>query len=162
MYPTADLCDAFHAQIRIAEPIFKDYGAITAFCGEIHTVKVHEDNVLVKQKLSEKVDKGVLVVDGGASLRCALVGDNLANMALDNGWQGIVVYGCIRDAAEIARIKIGIKALNTHPLKSVKKGRGDVDVPVNFAGVTFFPKRYLYADVDGIIVADQALTLQTP
>jgi len=157
MYATADLCDEFHDKIRIADPIFKAYGAVATFAGEIHTVKVHEDNVLVKQELSKKVENGVLVVDGGASLRCALVGDNLANMAVENGWQGILVYGCIRDSEEISRINIGIKALNTHPLKSVKKGRGDVDVPVNFAGVSFFPGQYLYADADGVIVAEQKL-----
>ncbi len=157
MYLTADLCDEFSSQIRIAEPIFKAYGALPGFAGEIHTVKVHEDNVLVKAELEKTVDGGVLVVDGGASLRCALVGDNLANMAVENGWAGIIVYGCIRDSAEISGINIGIKALNTHPLKSVKKGRGDVDVPVTFAGVTFFPGQYVYADSDGVIVAKQRL-----
>ncbi len=159
MYATADLCDEFRSQLHIAEPIFKSYGARTAFAGEIHTVKVHEDNVLVKQQLRKKVEQGVLVVDGGSSLRCALVGDNLARMAVENGWQGIIVYGCIRDAEEISRIHIGIKALNTHPLKSTQQGRGDLDVPVNFAGLSFYPGHYLYADADGVIVAEQALKL---
>ncbi|MCV6637525.1 ribonuclease E activity regulator RraA [Candidatus Albibeggiatoa sp. nov. NOAA] len=154
---TADLCDEFSDVIKVADPLFKMYGAKQAFGGQIETVKVHEDNVLVKDKLGQPGKGKVLVVDGGGSLRCALVGDIIAQMAADNGWEGIIVYGCIRDSGVIADIPIGIRALNTHPLKSIKHGRGDVSIPVTFAGVTFFPEKYVYADSDGIIVTEKAL-----
>jgi regulator of ribonuclease activity A len=154
---TADLCDEHGSIIKVADPLFKMYGAKSAFGGQIETVKVHEDNVLVKDKLGQPGAGKVLVIDGGGSLRCALVGDIIAQMAADNGWEGIIVYGCIRDSAVIANISIGIKALNTHPLKSIKHGRGDSSIPVTFAGVTFFPEKYVYSDADGIIVADKAL-----
>ncbi len=157
MYFTADLCDEFAEKIRVADPIFKSYGAVQTFAGEIYTVKVHEDNALVRELLSRTVNAGVLVVDGGASLHCALVGDNLANLAVKNGWQGIVVYGCIRDCAAIAQIDIGIKALNTFPRKSIRKGHGEQNIPLSFAGVTFVPGHYLYADADGVLVAEQRL-----
>lgn len=154
---TADLCDMYAETVKVVDPIFKSYGLKSLFSGEIVTVKVHEDNVLVKNLLETDGTNKVLVVDGGGSLRCALVGGNLAQLAADNHWQGIVVYGCIRDSEEISKIPIGIKALNTHPLKSVKQGRGDTNIPVTFGGVTFFPNHYLYADFDGIIVASQQL-----
>lgn len=156
-YQTADLCDKYPELVKVADPIFKSFGGRAAFGGQINTVKVHEDNVLVKEALSQPGQGKVLVVDGGGSLRCALVGDLIAQLAADNGWEGIVVYGCIRDSAAIAQIAIGIKALGTHPLKSVKRGRGDKDIAVTFAGITFFPCHYVYADVDGIIVAERQL-----
>lgn len=157
LHQTADLCDQFPDVIKVAEPIFRCFGQKSFFGGEIVTVKVHEDNVLVKERLSQPGTGKVLVVDGGGSMRCALVGDLLAQSAIDNGWEGIVVYGCIRDSATINTLPIGIQALSTHPLKSVKHGRGDRDLPVTFAGVTFFPGHYLYADSDGVIVSTQCL-----
>lgn len=156
-FQTADLCDEFPDRVKVADPIFKSYGAKTKFSGEIVTLKIHEDNVLVKQRLGENGEGKVLVVDGGGSMRCALVGDILAKSAVDNGWAGIIVYGCIRDSAAINGMDIGIKALNTHPLKSQKHGRGDKDIPVNFAGVSFHVGHYVYADEDGVIVADGKL-----
>lgn len=156
-FQTADLCDAYAGEIKVVDPLFKSFGGKPAFGGEIETVKVYEDNVLVKDTLGRHGKGKVLVVDGGGSMRCALVGDNLAQMAVDNGWDGIIVYGCIRDSVAIAKIPIGIKALQTHPLKSVKQGRGDCNVPVTFAGVTFFPHQYVYSDADGIIVAEKSL-----
>ncbi len=159
-YKIADLCDEHPTLVRVADPIFRNFGGRLDFGGQISTVKVHEDNVLVKDALSQEGHGKVLVVDGGGSLRCALVGDLLAKMATDNGWEGIIVYGCIRDSAAIAQMPIGLKALNTHPLKSVKHGRGDKQMPVNFAGVTFVPDHYVYADSDGIIVSEQSLSNQ--
>jgi regulator of ribonuclease activity A len=154
---TADLCDAYGEQVQVAAPLFRDYGGVPAFSGPIATVKVHEDNVLVRQALEEPGVGRVLVVDGGGSLRCALVGDNLAALAQQNGWSGIIVYGCIRDARAIAGITLGVKALNTHPRKSVKLGAGQRDVPVTFAGAQFVPGHYVYADEDGVVVANQPL-----
>lgn len=156
-FQTADLCDANEGHIKVADPIFNDYGGKKAFFGQIVTLKVHEDNVLVKETLQEKGQGKVLIVDGGGSLRCALVGDNLAQAAIDNDWAGVIVYGCIRDSFLIGQMNLGVKALHTHPLKSVKRGRGDKNLPVNFAGVTFFPEHYVYADHDGVIVAERAL-----
>ena len=156
-FTTADLCDEFESLVKIAEPLFQDYGQIKSFYGEIATVKVFEDNVLVRKTLKTEGRKRVLVVDGGASSRVALVGDQLTQIAYENGWAGIVVYGCIRDSAEIAKIHIGLKALNTVPKKSIKKGQGEVDVPVEFAGLVFNPKSYLYADQDGVILAEKNL-----
>jgi regulator of ribonuclease activity A len=159
-FTTADLCDAHSHEehFQIAEPLFKSYGANPAFCGQITTVKAFEDNVLVKNILEEKVQNRVLVIDGGGSHRCALVGDNLAKTAVDNGWQGIVVYGCIRDSAIINQLPIGIRALHTHPLKSHKKDHGDRDLLITFAGVNFKHNHFLYADSDGIIVSETMLS----
>ena len=153
-YQVADLCDQYAELIKVVDPIFKDFGGKNCFGGQITTVKVHEDNVLVKEMLDQPGEGKVLVVDGGGSLRCALIGDRLAQLAVQQGWEGIIVYGCIRDSETIAHIPIGLKALNTHPLKSVKHGRGDRNIPVNFGGVTFFPNHYVYADKDGVIVLE--------
>ncbi len=157
----ADLCDEFPSEVCVADPLFTDYGGVRAFCGPIATVKVHEDNMLVRQAIEEAGDGRVLVIDGGGSLRCALVGDKLAAMAHANGWAGLVVSGAIRDSQAIAGIAIGVKALNTNPFRSVKKGAGDRDLAVTFAGVTFVPGHWLYADADGVIVAGRALSLPT-
>ncbi|MBI2312025.1 MAG: ribonuclease E activity regulator RraA [Betaproteobacteria bacterium] len=157
VFKTTDLCDANEGRVRVLTPMFRSYGANIAFSGRIETVKVHEDNVLVRQALSQDGHGKVLVIDGGGSMRCALVGDQLAELAHRNGWEGIVVYGCIRDSSAINQISIGVRALNANPLKSVKKGAGDSDVPVNFGGVTFTPGHFLYADEDGIVVSESAL-----
>ena len=153
---TADLCDA-HAELQVAAPLFRDYGGAAAFGGLISTVQVYEDNVLVRAALAESGAGRVLIVDGGGSLRCALVGDLLGAMAVKNGWAGIVVNGCVRDSAELAQLPLGVRALATNPLRSEKRGEGQRDVPVAFAGITFMPGHYLYADADGIVVAAQAL-----
>ncbi len=157
MTPTADLYDAHGEKLRVLAPLFRDFGATRAFCGPVSTVKVFEDNSLVRAALEEAGEGRVLVVDGGGSLRCALVGDNLAVLGRDNGWAGIVVYGCIRDAAPIGEIAIGVKAIATNPRKSIKKGEGDRDVTVRFAEVSIAPGDYLYADEDGIVLADSRL-----
>lgn len=159
-FTTADLCDAHSEEehFQIAEPLFKSYGANPAFCGRITTLKVFEDNVLVRRTLEEKVENRVLVIDGGGSHRCALLGSNLARLAVDNGWQGIVIYGCLRDSAIIDQLPIGVRALHTHPLKSHKRGIGDRDMLVTFAGVNFKKDHFLYADTDGIIVSDTMLS----
>lgn len=156
-FKTADLCDEHSGEVAVAESIFKDYGGKTSFYGRISTVKVHEDNVLVKEALGEQGDGRVLIVDGGGSMRCALLGDRLAAMAIEKGWNGVVVYGCIRDSAEIKEMALGVKALSTHPMRSIKKGAGDRDVPVKFAGISFVPGHYIYADEDGIIVSAKKL-----
>ena len=156
---TADLCDAYSAEVRVAAPLLRDYGGSVVFKGPISTVRVFEDNVLVRAALEEPGAGRVLVVDGGGSLRCALVGDLLAALAQRNGWSGLIVHGCIRDVATVARLPIGVKALAANPLRSAKLGSGVRDEPVTFAGITFAPGEYLYADADGIVVAGRALDL---
>ncbi len=156
-FKTADLCDEFEQSVGVAEPLLRDYGGTTSFYGSLATVKVFEDNVLIREVLETDGQGRVLVVDGGGSTRCALAGDRFAQLAYENGWAGIVVDGCIRDSDEISRIPVGVKARHAVPKKSAKEGVGERDVPVRFAGLTFSPGHYLYADPDGIIVADRDL-----
>lgn len=156
-FKTADLCDRHEGHVRVVAPLFRAYGGALSFHGRIATVKVFEDNVLVRSALAAEGGGRVLVVDGGGSLRCALVGDQLAALGQANGWAGIVVWGCIRDSQAIAAMPIGVRALGTHPLRSVKQGAGYSDIPVSFGGVTFVPGHHLYADEDGIVVAESAL-----
>lgn len=158
-FTTPDLCDRYSDthHLQIAEPIFRPFGGKSAFSGRVTTLKIFEDNVLLRTVLEEKVENRVLVVDGGGSHRCALLGGNLAKLACDNGWQGIIVYGCIRDSVEVNRLPIGIRALHTHPLKSHKKGGGDRDILVTFAGINFRTGYYVYADEDGIVVSEDEL-----
>lgn len=158
-FHTADLCDRFSAQenFQIAEPLFRHFGGKRQFCGHITTLKVFEDNTLVRATLEEKVSDRVLVIDGGGSKRCALLGDTLTGLAVASGWQGIVVYGSIRGSELIDRMPIGVMALNTHPLRASKHGHGHRDGVVTFAGVNFKKDHYLYADGDGIIVSETKL-----
>lgn len=156
-YKTADLSDDHSDKLKVPYDMFQNYGLKPAFHGQVVTVKVFEDNVLVKAQLETDGRGKVLVVDGGGSMRCALLGDNVAALAEKNGWEGVIINGAIRDAADIDGMNVAIKALGTHPFKSVKKGQGEVNVPVTFGGITFFPGEYLYADADGIIVAPQQL-----
>ncbi len=143
-FETADLCDEFGSIVRVAEPLFKDYGGVHSFCGPIATVEVFEDNVLVREALESDGGGRVLVVDGKASSRCALVGDKLARLAHEHGWSGILVNGGIRDSAEIGDAPVGVKALHAVPRRSAKEGVGDRGVPVRFAGISFAPGEYLY------------------
>ena len=148
-YVTPDLCDAYPELVQVVEPMFSNFGGRDSFGGEIVTIKCFEDNSLVK----------VLVVDGGGSLRRALLGDMLAEKAAKSGWEGIVVYGCIRDVDVIAQTDLGVQALASHPLKTDKRGIGDLNVAVTFGGVTFRPGEFVYADNNGIIVSPQALKM---
>lgn len=154
---TADLSDAC-PQAQVAEPLFGDFGGVKNFHGMVVTVKVFEDNAVVRALLEESGDGRVLVIDGGGSMRCALVGGNLAQLGVANGWRGLVVNGCIRDCEETRNLAIGVKALGTHPRKS-EKGlhTGHRNRPVMFAGVKFADGQWLYADSDGMIIADTAL-----
>lgn len=133
------------------------FGGRPAFGGQIATLKLFEDNSLVRKAVESEGKGRVLVIDGGGSLRRALVGDQLAALAVANGWAGLVVYGCIRDSRAIAEMDLGVFAIDTHPLKTVKRNVGEADIPVTFGGVTFHPGEWLYADDDGIIVSACAL-----
>jgi len=156
--PTAELSDANITQVangdlRVLHPVFKVYGQLTSFSGPIVTVKVFEDNVLVREVLETKGEGRVLVVDGGGSLRCALVGGNLAQIAHSMGWAGIVVNGCVRDVDEINACGIGVRALASNPLKSNKKRTGEKNVPVYVGGTFIREGEWLYADNDGILIS---------
>ena len=154
---TADLCDQFSDELDVCEPLFGDYGGELRFGGPIATIKCFEDNSLVRELTGEAGNGRVLVIDAGGSMRRAVVGDLLAKKAVDNGWAGIVVYGCIRDSAALSALPIGVKALGTHPVKTDKRGEGQRDLVVRFGGVTFRPGDWLYADEDGIVVARRQL-----
>ncbi len=149
---TADLCDA-HPDLLAVDPLFRHFGGLRAFHGPIRTVKCHEDNSKVREVVEQPGHGAVLVVDGGGSLRCALVGGMIAELAHKNGFAGIVVFGCVRDTLELVTTPIGVMALNTHPRKSEKRNQGFLDVLVSFGGVTFTPGAWLYADDDGIVLA---------
>jgi regulator of ribonuclease activity A len=149
---TSELWDANRDTAIVCETQFGQYGGVAAFSGAIATVRCLEDNVLFKQRVSEPGDGRVLVVDGGGSMRCALAGDNVVGAALENGWAGIVINGCVRDVDALARLPIGVKALGTCPRPSGKLGAGEIDVPVVFGAATFSPGAMLYSDADGIVV----------
>lgn len=162
-FKTPDLLDDHEdktrdGSIRVVAPIFQRYGQRACFSGQAVTLKLFEDNSLVREALGEDGKGKVLVIDGGASLRCALLGDQLALLAQAKGWEGVIVNGCIRDSGDINAIDIGVRALNTHPLKSVKKGAGDRNLAVTFGGVTFQPGDWIYADEDGVVVSSASLT----
>ncbi len=155
---TTDLCDNHPDKVRVAEPIgFRNFGEKRDFYGKIQTVKCFENNPLIRKALEQNGEGKVLAVDGGGSLRCALLGDMLAGIALKNKWNGIIIYGCVRDSEELAKLNIGIKALNTNPLKSNKKNEGQENIPVRFAGIDFIPEEYVYCDEDGIIVSKDVI-----
>lgn len=138
---TPDLCDEF-PEVLVVEPGFNNYGGNKAFGGEIVTVKCFEDNSVVKEQVGQPGNGRVMVVDGGASKRHALLGDMLAEKAASNGWAGLIIYGCVRDVDEIGNTALGVQALGTHPRKSEKRGLGDLNVPVTFHGV-YIPSRTL-------------------
>ena len=156
-FTTADLCDVFPGSIHLVDPIFRDFGGVSRFAGEIETLRAFEDNALVGQVLETAGGGRVLVVDGGGSLRTALVGGRLAALAHSNGWAGLVINGCVRDSAEIREISLGVRALNTSPVRSGKIGSGERAGTVSFAGVAFSPGQFLYADEDGLVISKQRL-----
>ncbi len=158
-FVTCDLCDENPEVVKIVEPLFTNYGGKRVFGGEIVTVKCHEDNSLVKEHVANPGEGRVMVVDGGGSLRCALLGDMLAEKAAQSGWAGLIIYGCIRDVDQIGDTDLGVQALRTIPIKSNRQGVGQLNVSVTFGGVTFNPGEYVYADNNGIIVSEVALKL---
>lgn len=154
---TTDLSDA-HPEAQVCEPLFRDFGGRVRFHGPIRTLKLFEDNALLRATLETPGEGRVLVVDAGGSARCAVLGGNLGALAVRNNWAGLLVYGYIRDSEEIAAQAVGVKALGTHPRKS-EKGlhSAHADRVVSFAGVTFRPGTWLYADADGVVVSEQPI-----
>ena len=158
-YITPDLCDEYPDLVQVVEPMFNNFGGRDNFGGQIVTVKCHEDNSKVKELVDTDGTGKVMVVDGGGSLRNALLGDMLAEKAAKNGWEGLVIYGCIRDVDVIMETDLGVQALATNPRKTEKKGLGEMNVPVKFAGVQMNPGNFIYADNNGIIVSEKKLTM---
>lgn len=156
-FKTTDLYDAHLEVLQVAAPIFRDFGGRPRFSGQIVTLKALEDNTFIKAAFETDGHGKVLVVDGAGSLRCAMIGDVMAALGASNGWEGIVIHGCIRDSADVAKVDIGVKALAAIPRKTVKRNQGVRDIPVHFADVTFTPDHWLYADEDGIVIADKPL-----
>jgi len=154
-----DLCDEYPDLVRVVTPMFRNFGARKSFSGEIVTIKCHEDNSLVAEHVEDNGTGRVMVVDGGGSLRCALLGDNLAEKAAANKWSGIIIYGCIRDVDIINNIELGVQALAANPMRSVKRQVGLYQEPVSFGGVSFIPGEYVYADNNGIAVAQAPLAM---
>lgn len=156
-FSVCDLCDLHEDNVQVADSIFRNYGGKTVFGGEVVTIKCFEDNSKVKETVAMPGNGKVLVVDGGGSLRRSLLGDQLAATAVDNGWSGLIINGAIRDVEVIANLKLGVKALNTIPLKTQKRGLGDLNIPLRFAGVDFSPGDQVYADCNGLIVSADKL-----
>ena len=158
-YETPDLSDTYPDLVQVLEPMFSNFGGRDSFGGQIVTLKCFEDNSLVKEQVELDGKGKVLVVDGGGSLRCALLGDMLAEKAAKNGWEGLVIYGCVRDVDILIQTDVGVQALASHPKKSNKRGVGELDVPVTFAGVTFRSGEYVYADNNGVLVSPSPLKM---
>lgn len=152
MLATCDLYDIHEDTARVPNVQWTDFGGRPSFSGEAVTARCHEDNSVVKRLAAQPGAGKVLVVDGGASLRCALLGDMIAHNAVENGWEGIVILGAVRDRLALATMDIGIKALGTTPRKSVRRDVGDIDIAIEIGGAAILPGDRIYADADGILV----------
>ena len=155
-WTTPDLCDQF-PDVQVAEPVFRSYGGNLAFAGQAVTVKCVDDNSRVRELATTPGEGRVLVVDGGGSLRRALLGDQIAANAVKHGWAGFLIFGCVRDVDALATLPLGVQALASHPMKTEKRGLGDVGLPLAFAGLSITPGDWIYADANGVIVAKAPL-----
>ncbi|MEU8733627.1 ribonuclease E activity regulator RraA [Streptomyces tendae] len=154
MKPTADVYDDYGDRLQSCTTQFRNFGSRTAFEGVVTTVRCYDDNVLLRATLASTGAGRVLVVDGGGSLRTALIGDNIARLAVDNGWAGIVLHGAVRDVELLSRVPIGVKALGSNPRRSRKEGEGEIDIDVSFGEVTFRPDSRVFSDADGLLVLE--------
>lgn len=159
-YNTSALCDIYLDQVDVVEPMFSNFGGSASFAGQLTTLKCFEDNALIRSVLEQDGIGRILLIDGGGSLRKALIDAEIAALAEENEWEGIVVYGCVREVDELEDMSIGIQALASIPVGAGQQGVGEKDVPVNFGGVTFLPEDYLYADNTGIILSQEPLDIE--
>ncbi|CBY81865.1 ribonuclease E activity regulator RraA [Haemophilus influenzae biotype aegyptius] len=157
---TSELCDLYAEQVDVVEPIFSSFGGVSHFYGKVTTVKCFESNGLIAEVLEENGEGRVLVIDGGGAVRRGLIDAELAQLAVDNGWGGIIVYGAVRQIQQLENLDIGIHALAPIPVSADESSAGESDIPVNFGGVTFFPEDYIYADLTGIILSQEPLDLE--
>jgi regulator of ribonuclease activity A len=148
-----DLCDQYGDALQVADPLFHDFGGKPLFYGQAVTLSCYEDNSLVRELVNRPGQGRVMVIDGGGSLRRALLGDQLAIKAAEQGWEGIVIFGAVRDVGTLATLALGVKALAACPVKTEKLGQGELDAVVSFAGVTIHPGDYVYADLNGVLVS---------
>ena len=158
-YNTSELCDLFADSVDVVEPIFASYGGILSFGGEVTTVKCYEDRGLIDRALSEPGDGKVLLIDGGGSTRRALVDAQSAQVAMDNNWEAIICYGSVREVDALAELDIGVLAVSSVPVNAESEGTGDIDIPVNFGGVTFLPEDHVYVDSTGVILSPEPLDI---
>jgi regulator of ribonuclease activity A len=154
---TADLVDAHDVEVRFCQVQFRQFGRRRAFAGPVSTVWTFEDNALLRRQLETPGNGRVLVIDGGGSTRCAIVGDLIAGLAMDNGWAGLVIYGAIRDSDEVDAMDVGVFAIGCSPKKSRKNAIGAVDEVISFGGIDFVPGHYVYCDADGVLVSERNL-----
>ena len=158
-YNTSALCDIYLDQVDVVEPIFSNFGGRASFCGQVTTIKCFEDNALIRETLEQNGLGRILLIDGGGSLRKALMDAEIASLAEDNEWEGVIVYGCVREVDELEDMNLGIQALASIPIDATSQGVGELDIPVNFGGVSFLPEDYLYADNTGIILSSEPLNI---
>lgn len=154
-----EICDQHANDIKILSPAFRTFGGKSTFYGEVVTLKAFEDNSKVRELVAQSGAGKVIIVDAGGSLQCAMLGDILAEKAAANGWQGIIINGCVRDVNALSQINLGVQALAAHPLKTDKRGVGDINVPVNIGGVDIKSGDFVYADGNGVVVSEQQLDL---
>ncbi|WP_269936092.1 ribonuclease E activity regulator RraA [Serratia liquefaciens] len=159
-YDTSELCDIYHEEVNVVEPLFSNFGGRTSFGGQITTVKCFENNGLLFELLEENGRGRVLVIDGGGSVRRALINAELARLATQNEWEGIVVYGAVRQVDDLEELDIGIQAMAAIPVGAASESIGESDIRVNFGGVTFFSGDHLYADNTGIILSEDPLDIE--
>lgn len=157
MWNTPDLYDEHEEQVAVIASLYHSYGGKRSFCGQVETVLCFEDNSRVKEVLATPGHGRVLVVDGGGSINCALIGDLIAASAVEHGWQGILINGCCRDVHELKRMDFGVLALTSTPRKSVRKGKGELGVTIELDGVSIEPGMWLYADETGIVISRYSL-----
>ncbi|MBD1573121.1 ribonuclease E activity regulator RraA [Vibrio sp. S17_S38] len=159
-YNTSALCDIYLDQVDVVEPMFSNFGGLSSFAGQVTTVKCFEDNGIIRSVLQEEGTGRVLLIDGGGSLRRALIDAELAILAEENSWEGIVIYGSVREVDDLEERQVGIQALAAIPVGATQNNIGEIDVPVNFGGVTFLPEDYLYADNTGVILSQEPLDIE--
>lgn len=159
-YNTSELCDIYLDQVDVVEPMFSSYGGRSSFSGQVTTVKCFEDNALIRSVLEQSGTGRILLIDGGGSLRRALIDADIAQLAADNAWEGLIVYGCVRHVDDLDELSIGIQALASIPVGADQQGVGEADVAVNFGGVTFLPEDHLYADNTGVILSPEPLDIE--
>lgn len=159
-YNTSELCDIYLDSVDVVEPMFANYGGRASFGGAVTTIKCHEEHGQIRETLSQNGKGKVLIVDGGGSLRRALIGAELAELAFNNDWEGLIIFGCVRDVDTIEELELGIQALASIPVGAPVGQGGDVDIPINFGGVTFLPEDHVYADSTGIILSPEPLDIE--
>lgn len=158
-YNTSELCDLFADSIDVVEPIFISFGGRDSYGGVVNTVKCFEDKGIIEQLIQQPGEGKVLLIDGGGSLRRALIDSNIAQTATDNGWEGIICYGCVREVDQLEDIDIGIHAIGAIPVGADAEETGTTDCAVNFGGVTFLPDDHIYADTTGIVLSPEPLDI---